>query len=108
MDALACVLTEAEYGARREQVLRVLFSAIREARELPDGYRLAFPGEGEWMTRLAEFIAFERGCCPFFTFELLCEPKAGPIWLTLRGPEGVKDLIRAEWPLKVEGKLVDR
>jgi hypothetical protein len=96
---LVCALTGPELAARREQVVRVLFSAVSEVRELPDGYALAFPGGAEWLTQLAEFIAFERACCPFFTFELRCEPQRGPIWLTVHGPEGTKEMFQAELPL---------
>jgi hypothetical protein len=32
-------------------------------------------------------------CCPFFTFELTFEPDSGPIWLRVRGQEGVKEFI---------------
>jgi hypothetical protein len=94
---ITCLLPEAELAARREQVMRALFAAVRQVRELPDGYALEFPGGAEWLLRLAEFVAFERACCPFFTFELLCEPEQGPVWLHLRGPEGVKEMVRAEW-----------
>jgi hypothetical protein len=37
-------------------------------------------------------------CCPFFDFRL--ELRAdGVLWLSLTGPEGVKDLLRAEMQL---------
>jgi hypothetical protein len=41
-----------------------------------------------------EFIAVERKCCPFFAFELVFEPQEGPMWLRLKGPEGVKSFIK--------------
>jgi hypothetical protein len=44
------------------------------------------------MPRLTEFIVFERGCCPFFTFELLFEPEGGPIRLRALAPEGAKEI----------------
>lgn len=93
---IACLLPGPEQAARREQVVKALFAAVRQVRELPDGYGLEFPGEAEWMLRLAEFVAFERACCPFFTFELMCEPEQGPIWLNWRGPEGAKEMLRTE------------
>jgi DNA-binding transcriptional ArsR family regulator len=61
--------------------------------ELEDGYELSFPGGAQWAIKLTEFIIFERGCCPFFAFELVFEPGEGPIRLRVRGPEGVKDLV---------------
>jgi len=93
---IACLLPGPEQAARREQVVKALFAAVRQARELPDGYGLEFPGNSDWLLRLTEFVAFERVCCPFFTFELVCEPEQGPIWLNLRGPEGVKEMVRVE------------
>ena len=102
---LVCLLPEPELVARREQVVRALFSAVSEVREMPDGYALAFPGGAVWLTQLAEFIAFERRCCPFFTFELRCEPQQGPLWLTVRGPEGTKEMFQAELPLVLPGKI---
>ncbi len=73
---------------------RLLTEAVQETRELPDGYALRFaPAE---FASLAEFIASERLCCPFFTFAVELSPGQGPLWLRLTGPEGVKDFIQAE------------
>ena len=59
--------------------------------ELDDGYEFLFPGSEERAAGLTKFVVFERGCCPFFIFELVFEPEADPI--RLRGPEGVKGII---------------
>ncbi|MDQ3704361.1 MAG: hypothetical protein M3437_03900 [Chloroflexota bacterium] len=91
--AIACRLSEAEQAAREEELARDIFSNCQEVAELADGYAFRFAGEGEWAAKLLEFIALERKCCPFFTFELAFEPQEGPIWLRLRGPEGVKTFI---------------
>jgi len=64
-----------------------------EARQLPDGYALRFPGEETWASRLLRFIVQERACCPFFSFELVFEPGQGPIWLHLRGPAGTTEFV---------------
>lgn len=93
---LACSLSVVELAARNETALRELLVAVQETRELPDGYALRFPGEEEWATRLLSFIAFERHCCPFFTFALVFAPQEGPLWLHLQGPEGTRKLL-AEW-----------
>jgi hypothetical protein len=89
---LACTLTEAEKVTREEEVVD-LFKHVLQVNELADGYALRFPGSDTWANKLVQFITFERGCCSFFTFALLFEPKQGPIWLHLRGPEGVKAII---------------
>lgn len=95
---IACSLTEPERRARERVLQREVFGGVREVRELPDGYALRFPGEAAWLGTLAEFIGFERDCCPFFAFELHCEPRQGPIWLHLRGPEGTKGFVAGMLP----------
>jgi len=92
--ALACSLTESEHVTRSAE-LEDLFKSVQQVNELADGYALRFPGSDTWANRLIQFITFERACCPFFTFALVCEPKLGPIWLHLRGPEGVKGIVEA-------------
>jgi hypothetical protein len=89
---LACTLTGSEQVTRNEEVGE-LFKDVLQVNELADGYALRFPGSDGWANKLVQFITFERGCCPFFTFELAFEPEQGPIWLHLRGPEGVKAMI---------------
>jgi len=44
--------------------------------------------------RVLDFIQGERSCCLFFTFELVFLPNQGPLWLHIRGPEGVKEMIK--------------
>lgn len=61
--------------------------------EVEDGYEFRFPGSAQWAIRLTEFITFERGCCPFFSFELVFEPGEGPIRLRVQGPKGVKGIV---------------
>lgn len=90
---IACSLTTPELRAREQVVQREVVAGVQETRELADGYALRFPGDAAWLDKLAEFIRFERECCPFFTFELRCEPQQGPLWLHLRGPAGVKEFV---------------
>ena len=96
MNTFACALPSAELAARRQHIIGPLIHAAEQTLELPDGYRLVFPGQPEWLARLAELIAFERACCPFLTFELVCEPEQGPITLNIRGPEGAKAMLGSE------------
>ena len=91
---IACTLPEPEQIKRRQEIADEIFKGCQEVDELPDGYAFRYPGSGTWATRLMEFILFERGCCPFFTFELVFEANQGPIWLRVRGAEGVKEVIR--------------
>lgn len=91
---IACNLPEHDLAARAEELKGELFSGCAEIRELEDGYAFRFPGDEQWAKRLLGFIVNERKCCPFFIFELLFEVADGPIWLRLRGAEGVKEFIK--------------
>jgi hypothetical protein len=91
---IACSLPGEEQIARGEVIAEDLFAGADRVDELPDGYAFRFAVTEDRIDRLASFIAAERRCCPFFTFELVFEPAEGPVWLRLRGPEGVKEFIR--------------
>ncbi len=90
---IACALSDPAKARRIAALETEIFAAALETREIADGYEFRFPGDGDWLVRLAAFVVDERHCCPFFTFELVCEPAEGPIWLRLRGREGVKQFI---------------
>ena len=92
-EVIACLLSEREAAIRGEELAGGLFAAVEEVTELPDGYRYRFSGDGSQLEPLLEFIAFERRCCPFLTFELAFEPHGGPHWLRLRGSPQVKAFI---------------
>jgi hypothetical protein len=102
--AIACKLSEAEQALREEELAKDIFSNCQEVAELGDGYAFRFPSDQEWAAKLVEFIGFERKCCPFFTFELAFEPQEGPMWLRLKGPEGVKSLVRQNFVAGLAGK----
>ncbi len=89
---LACTLSQPEQMIRSTE-LNDLFKHVQQTKELTDGYALRFPGSDTWANTLLQFITYERACCLFFTFALIFEPEQGPIWLHLRGPEGVKAII---------------
>lgn len=83
--------------ARHQDLSHALLGSVREKKELPDGY--GFRLSADMLTKAAEWITLERKCCPFFTFELEQSRDSGPLWLRVKGPEGVKELIRAEFGL---------
>jgi hypothetical protein len=78
------------YGDLREK----LHAAVRETRELPNGYEFRFPGEESLCLAAAEFIMLERQCCPFFNFVIEMESGEGHLFLRLTGDEGAKQLLR--------------
>jgi hypothetical protein len=89
-------LTKAD-RARYQELTRKLLDAVKEQKELPDGYGFRMPAES--LTTAAEWVSLERLCCPFFTFELEQSRDGGPLWLRVKGPEGVKAFIKAEFGL---------
>jgi hypothetical protein len=92
-DVIACLLSEREAAIRGEELVGGLFAAVEEVAELLDGYGYRFPSDGSQLEPLLEFIAAERHCCPFLTFELAFEPYGGPLWLRMRGSPQVKAFI---------------
>jgi hypothetical protein len=94
-DATAtCLLSEREQALRGDELGRDLFARVEEVAELPDGYAYRFPAEEAWTETLLGFVAAERRCCPFLTFELAFEPHGGPLWLRLRGSAEIKRFVR--------------
>jgi hypothetical protein len=91
---------DAEARRRHKIVMEQMKAAIKEVRELSDGYGFRLEPAQSTILLTSEFIARERLCCPFFTFELVAEREDGPLWLHLRGREGVKDFIRTELGVK--------
>ena len=99
--AFACNVAGLD-GAQRqrwEKLIEAMAAAKQEVRELPDGYAFRFPSESAMVKDLAEFIVYERLCCPFFDFEIAVEREGGPLWLRLKGRPGVKKFIKSEFGL---------
>ena len=76
-----------------------LFQSVQSVREVESGYEFIFPNPdgSEILTRMAEFISNERRCCPFLKFTLTIDANPLPITLTLTGPEGTQEFLRAEF-----------
>lgn len=89
-----------EQRQRWMALIMKLGSSKQEVRELADGYAFRFSVDSSTIQDLAEFIVYERLCCPFFDLELAVEREGGPAWLRLRGREGVKEFIRSEFRIK--------
>jgi hypothetical protein len=103
--ALVCNLTalNAEQRERHRVVLKQIRQVGQEVREVANGYAFRFLAETPVLLLLAEFISLEHHCCPFLEFALEIKTERGPAWLTVTGPEGVKEFLRAE--LRLEGAL---
>jgi hypothetical protein len=95
--AIACSLNQ-EQLELREQDVAALFAMAIQTRELPDGYALAFAAGADRAHELLDFVIAERACCPFFTFELTFAAPHEAVWLSLRGPEGIKPMLAETFP----------
>ncbi len=93
-------LDERQRG-RYKTITRTLKDARQELREFDDGYAFRFKAESQLIRDAAEFIVYERLCCPFFDFELSVENADDSLWLRLRGQVGVKEFIRSEFNIEL-------
>lgn len=87
-------------GEQRKRVLDLLkeLRAKRlEVKELPDGFAFRYTMDSGTLRDAAEFITYERLCCPFFNFALEVEKDNGAMWFKLSGREGIKDFIKLEF-----------
>ena len=92
---IACTLSARDMAGRGRELAETLFAGVEEVREMADGYALRFPADGDWLPRLAGFVDTERRCCACFRFEIGVEPNHGPLWLRLRGGDGVTEFVAA-------------
>jgi hypothetical protein len=99
-ESFACRLDALDSGERERHALlfHELAGVVTDVEELPDGLAIRFPSRPYVFLRLAEWMELERACCPFLAFGLIFENRVPTMLLELRGPEGVKDFLRAELP----------
>ena len=74
--------------------------ARAETIELGNGFAFRFQEGAISFADLAEWVAAERKCCPFFDFEIELQADNGPLWLKLRGKEGAKAFMRSEFGIR--------
>jgi hypothetical protein len=85
--------------ARYTELFELLRRAIREKRELPEGFSILLDPQFT-MDQALEWTKLEGYCCPFLEMQVRWDIENGPVWLDLKGPEGVKDFILDEFGLK--------
>lgn len=96
---IICDLSVFSTEIRREMAATLpnMFKAVEKVQELPDGYTFQFPNKPGMFMTLANFIEYERQCCPFYSFTLEAEPNGGPFRLRMTGGEGVKEFMEFVW-----------
>lgn len=98
----ACSLTAltAAERAHHSDLSKELHRAVKDIRELDNGYAFQLSGEAKTISMVAEWISLERLCCPFFTFQLEIASESKPMWLRMTGRDGVKEFMRTEFDIK--------
>jgi hypothetical protein len=86
----------AEQQERQRVLLGQLRADVEEVRELADGYAFRHSPDRAVLMAIAEVVANERLCCPFFEFGLTVERDGGPVWLRITGEGEAKRVLEAE------------
>ena len=90
----------AEERAHHKQLSEKLWAARKATVETEKGYEFQFGPQDVTLVELADWIANESKCCPFFDFHIDLENEGKLICLRLTGEEGVKQFIRAEFGVR--------
>jgi hypothetical protein len=90
------VFTPAERESHIQATME-LIQTLQRFQGVEGGYEFRFPNESELISKIAEFISNERLCCPFLKFTLQVNSNDEPISLSLTGPDGTQEFLRAEF-----------
>lgn len=82
----------------------LLFSAVDEVRDLPDGYAFRLPPDDAWARRALDFILEQRPDYPSLTFRLELEARRAALWLDIHGGAEVAAMLARELPGAATGE----
>jgi hypothetical protein len=82
---------------RHKQLTDKLIAARREIVETEKGYEFQYSPSNVSIGELADWVAAEGKCCPFFDFHIDLEREGNLLCLRLTGQEGIKPFIRSEF-----------
>ncbi|WP_338877431.1 hypothetical protein WBJ53_32320 (plasmid) [Spirosoma sp. SC4-14] len=92
--ALACKLTDKDQIKRMNELHQTLFKKVSRTVEHPTSYELVFNGtDNAIIGELAEFMKFERLCCPWLVFHLTFQPEEGPISIEMGDSAQTKEMV---------------
>ncbi len=89
-----------EERARHKQLSEKLLAARKETVETKKGYEFQYSPGDVTLAELAQWVAAESKCCPFFDFHIDLEREGKLVCLRLTGEEGIKAFIRAEFSIR--------
>ncbi len=83
--------------AHHKQLTDKLIATRKEIVEMEKGYEFQFSPSTVSTVELADWVAAESKCCPFFDFHIDLERDGSLLCLRLTGEEGIKPFIRVEF-----------
>jgi uncharacterized protein HemX len=89
-----------EERARHKQLSEKLMAARKEIVETEKEYEFQYSLADVSVAELADWVAAESKCCPFFDFHIDLEREGKLACLRLTGEEGIKAFIRAEFKIE--------
>jgi hypothetical protein len=95
---IACELNvfSADERQRYEAVRRRVEDAVTRTVEVERGYLFHLPDDGATLTAVAEWIALERRCCPFFEFTVSVGGSDPSLRVAVTGSPEVKQFLESE------------
>lgn len=96
---LACNMKaiSANERVRYNTLMKGIKNAVRQQKELADGYSWELDGKKTTMPDVAEWMSLERRCCPFLTLQLEALGDGADFKVKLLGPDGVKAFLQSEF-----------
>lgn len=85
--------------ARHGKLTKKLLESQKATVETDKGYELQFSPKDVSVGELAEWVAADRKCCPFFDFHIDVEGSGSLLCLRLTGGDGIKAFLRATFGL---------
>ena len=74
---------------------QTIFKKVDRTVERANSYELVFQKPDENLPdELAQFIKFERSCCPWLMFQLTYQPEEGPISLKMGNSAETKEMVK--------------
>jgi hypothetical protein len=83
--------------AHHKQLTEKLIAARKDIAETENGYEFRFSPATVALVELADWVAAEGKCCPFFDCHIDLEREGSLLCLRLTGAEGIKPFIRVEF-----------
>lgn len=86
-----------EERAHHKQITERLLAARTQTVEIEKGYEFQFSPTDVSLAEMADWVAAESKCCPFFDFHIDLEREGRLLCLRLTGEQGIKAFIRDEF-----------